>query len=159
MQLPTCVRLLISGCLLCHTEETFGVIARAALATFFAAMLTVSFMSPTKVSSACQKVADQVNLLRKRVKADGSVEIVTVEQGQRIEIPSDSSTNSTKVCMHQSAGTRRHWVYPPPPIHFASPHSLSRPLSESLALSAATATLDQGMGFMFLKKRLASTFV
>lgn len=88
MQLPTCVRLLISGCLLCHTEETFGVIARAALATFFAAMLTVSFMSPTKVSSACQKVADQdlVNLLRKRVKADGSVEIATVEQGQRIEI-------------------------------------------------------------------------
>jgi hypothetical protein len=90
MQLPTCVRLLISGCLLCHTEETltFGVIARAALATFFALILTVSFMSPTKVSSACQKVADQdlVNLLRKRVKADGSVEIATVEQGQRIEI-------------------------------------------------------------------------
>jgi len=91
--------------LLCHTEETFGVIACAALATFFALMLTVSFMSPTKVSSACQKVADQVNLLRKRVKADGSVEIATVEQGQRIEIPSDSSTNSTKVCMHQPAGT------------------------------------------------------
>eukprot|EP01046_Picozoa_sp_COSAG06_P061725 COSAG06_NODE_13652_length_1235_cov_1.310739_3_plen_128_part_00 len=56
------------------------------LSTLYCGLAVFNLMAPAKVTSACQRVADAVNDLRVTVRADGTAELATVEQGHRIEI-------------------------------------------------------------------------
>ena len=65
---------------ICHEYVAAGA------ATSIAALLVWQLVGPAKVTFACQKVVSAVNDLRVNAGDDGTVTLVTSEQGHRIEI-------------------------------------------------------------------------